>query len=349
MKTLKNQACATLAAFGLSLLLLPAGCGQKEGSPPPRAEATTPKPDTSAPKAPTSPNQPPAVHPPADPLANAKRQSRENLKEIALALHSCHDATKVLPVGLMDHRTMTTGLSWRVQLLPYLSDEAARDLYKKFKLDEAWDSEHNKKLLESMPKVYAPVRGEAAPGTTFYQGFAAHFTGPKGMELPPNAPLFQGNPPVPFPDPRHKHPQSPRAPAGTPIPMIGRSIIQFVDGTSNTFLVAEAGTAVPWTKPQDIPFQVELMNAPPNSGTWPKLGGLFDGDFHVIMADGETVHYIKKDPPADKLRPFITVADGLIPDYAGIGVTEPEWIKNMKKNPPVPGSGATDKREEGKK
>ena len=44
-------------------------------------------------------------------------------------------------------------LSWRVALLPFLEEN---ELYKQFHLDEAWDSDHNKKLLAKMPRVFAP-------------------------------------------------------------------------------------------------------------------------------------------------------------------------------------------------
>jgi hypothetical protein len=43
-------------------------------------------------------------------------------------------------------------LSWRVAMLPSLGEE---ELYKQFHLNEAWDSEHNKTLLEKMPKIFA--------------------------------------------------------------------------------------------------------------------------------------------------------------------------------------------------
>jgi hypothetical protein len=43
-------------------------------------------------------------------------------------------------------------LSWRVHLLPYLGE---KKLYKEFHLNEPWDSDHNKKLIARMPKVYA--------------------------------------------------------------------------------------------------------------------------------------------------------------------------------------------------
>src|SRR5581483_2163049 len=53
------------------------------------------------------------------------------------------------PTTLYDKEGRPT-LSWRVALLPYLGEEA---LYKEFKLDEPWDSLHNKKLLKKMPKA----------------------------------------------------------------------------------------------------------------------------------------------------------------------------------------------------
>src|SRR5205807_2703770 len=80
-----------------------------------------------------------------------------------------------------------------------------------------WDSEHNKKLLARMPKVYAPpVPGKTkVPYGTFYQAF----TGPNT--------LF-GEGPIKY------------------------KIGNIPDGTSNTLLFVEAGEAVPWTKPEDI-------------------------------------------------------------------------------------------------
>ena len=42
-------------------------------------------------------------------------------------------------------------LSWRVELLPYLGYE---QLYREFKLDQPWDSPHNRALLPRIPDVY---------------------------------------------------------------------------------------------------------------------------------------------------------------------------------------------------
>ena len=95
-------------------------------------------------------------------------------------------------------------------------------LYQQFKLDEAWDSDHNKKLIEKMPKIYAPIRVKADPGTTFYQAFG----GAKGSLIPG-----------------------------------ARFVASFPDGTSNTLMVAEAAKAVIWTKPADLEFDGKTVPA----------------------------------------------------------------------------------------
>jgi RNA polymerase sigma factor (sigma-70 family) len=105
-------------------------------------------------------------------------------------------------------------LSWRVALLPYLDQH---DLYRQFKLDEPWDSPHNKKLLAKIPPIYAPVRGPSrVEGGTYYQVFVG-----QGAGFEPHKKL---------------------------------RLISFLDGTSNTILVVEAARPVPWTKPEDLPY-----------------------------------------------------------------------------------------------
>src|SRR5262249_38557599 len=75
-------------------------------------------------------------------------------------------------------------LSWRMLLLPYLDQ---KELYKEFKLDEPWDSTHNRKLLAKAPAVFLPVRGAGdAKDSTFFQVFtgkAAMFEGRAGVRI----------------------------------------------------------------------------------------------------------------------------------------------------------------------
>jgi prepilin-type processing-associated H-X9-DG protein len=142
--------------------------------------------------------------------------SERNLRRIGVAFQYAHDALDVLPGDIISKDGKVL-LSWRVALLPYLNE---KKLYEQFKLDEPWDSEHNKKLIEKMPKVYEPVRGKVIAGTTYYQSFYGPKTlfDPKVEKRPTLASVAEKN------------------------------------GTSNTVLALEAGVATPWTNPLDLPF-----------------------------------------------------------------------------------------------
>jgi hypothetical protein len=147
-------------------------------------------------------------------------------------------------------------------------------LYKQFNLDEPWDSEHNIKLVEKIPDIFVPVRGKTDKGMTFYQTF-----GGKHGWMQPGATL-----PGSFPD-----------------------------GTSNTFLVAEAARPVIWTKPDDMEFDGKKV---------PALGGIFDGRFHAARGDG-SVSRFRKDVAADTLKILIDPADGnVLPRDIGIDETD---------------------------
>jgi hypothetical protein len=183
--------------------------------------------------------------------------SSNNLKQIALAFHNYNDVNGEMPTNVRS-KDKKPLLSWRVQILPYIEQD---QLYKQFKFDEPWESEHNKQLIDKIPDLFVPVRGKADKGMTFYQTFAGkHGWMNPGASLP-NA---------------------------------------FPDGTSNTFLVAEAGKPVVWTKPDDMEFDGKKV---------PALGGMFDGRFHAAMGDG-SVSRFRKGVAADTLKLLIDPADG---------------------------------------
>src|SRR4051812_32634281 len=90
---------------------------------------------------------------PAGPITDDQlNEAVNNIKQIALAWHNYEAANGHLPSNQVDKKGKAL-LSWRVQILPSLEEDA---LYKQFKLDEPWDSENNKKLIDQMPKLYAP-------------------------------------------------------------------------------------------------------------------------------------------------------------------------------------------------
>jgi hypothetical protein len=172
-------------------------------------------------------------------------------------------------------------------LLPFL-DEVK--LYREFHFDEPWDSEHNKTLLPRMPKVYAPVRGDTTPGMTYYQVFVGE-----------NTPFL---PPEKLPPPLAPGPGS--APGAAPLPKGGPRIPASIpDGTVNTFLIVEAGEAVPWTKPADLEYD--------DKKPVPRLGGLFPDGFYAAAFSAD-IYFIPRDFNEKDLRRLINPMDGEIMD-----------------------------------
>ncbi len=78
----------------------------------------------------------------------------------------------------------------------------------------------------------------------------------------------------------------------------------FADGLSNTIMVIEAGEPCAWTRPCDLPYDP--------TKPLPKLGGLFDGDFHVLMGDGLVVSGFGKRMEVDEFRKLVTKSDGMV-------------------------------------
>jgi len=83
--------------------------------------------------------------------AAARANSTNNLKQMGLAMHNYMDVNKSFPAHAVYSKDGKPLLSWRVMILPYIEQDA---LYRQFKLDEPWDSDHNKKLMAQMPKIY---------------------------------------------------------------------------------------------------------------------------------------------------------------------------------------------------
>ncbi len=220
-------------------------------------------------------------------LANDVR-SANNLKQIALALMNAHDTYNAFPAAAICDAKGKPLLSWRVAILPFIEED---DLYKRFNFAEAWDSPTNKKLLARMPRTYAPPPGVKTkqPHSTFYR----IFVGKEAGFLPGERATFVS------PQPR---------------PSQGRRIREITDGASNTLAVVEAGEAVPWTKPDDLPYDPK--------GPLPKLGGAFREGFHAAFFDG-SVRYIKNGVDEKTLRALITPAGNEVIDWKKVPLVRP--------------------------
>ncbi|MBN1394717.1 MAG: DUF1559 domain-containing protein [Pirellulales bacterium] len=173
--------------------------------------------------------------------------SKNNVKQIGLAMLNYAAANRAFPPAYTVDKDGKPLLSWRVLILPYLE---SNNLITEFHLDEPWDSEHNKKLIEKMPECYkSPTSKVADQGKTNYLTVRGERT------------IFPGKDPTGF--------------------------AQIRDGTSNTIMTVEVSDdkAVIWTKPDDFEYD-EKDPIKGLIGLWPDgfHAGLADGSVFFIRS-----------------------------------------------------------------
>ncbi len=202
-------------------------------------------------------------------MAKKRFNNAAQFREIAIAFHRYHDKHKKFPAHAIYGNKTQPLLSWRVAILPQLGHKS---LYDRFRLNEPWDSPHNKRLISEMPEVYwhpySKDEGEKSDGLTHYQVLVTK----RGAS--PSSMFRRG------PDQMR--------------------ISRITDGTSNTLLFVDAPMAVPWTKPEDLRFD-------PN-GPLPEFGGVFPNGYNIALVDG-SVHFIRYGAEPD-MRALITANGG---------------------------------------
>lgn len=213
--------------------------------------------------------------------AARRSQSKNNLKQIGLAMHNYHETFNHFPAGTHPNEKLKPEqrLSWYADILPFLDQQP---LFQRIDFEEEWDSKDNITFTETRiptlqnPGVTAkPNKGVEAP--THYVGIAG--IGKDAPTLPVG----------------HKR-------AGVFGYNRKTRIRDILDGTSNTFMTAEAskdfgawaeggnGTIRPFTKKPYI-------NGPDGiGGPWSTPGG------HFGMCDG-SVHFL-----SDKIDPSVVEA-----------------------------------------
>lgn len=149
---------------------------------------------------------------PDKPLSVTERRLRtiQNLQKIGQALNRYLSEKRCFPAPAIYSKSLSPLLSWRVDLLPFLGYE---DLYKQFRLDQSWDSPHNRNLLPLIPPVYqSPERFDAHTNYVVPLSAGTAFPGRRGV-----------------------------------------TVRKIEDGVANTVILLEVDdeSAVPWTKPDD--------------------------------------------------------------------------------------------------
>jgi hypothetical protein len=96
----------------------------------------------------------------AAPAGDALVQDRERQRLVLRAMRAYYDANGRIPPPVVYDKDSGQPRSWRVELLPFLGEQA---LYEQYRTNEAWDSPHNQELIARIPDVYRSSYDTANP------------------------------------------------------------------------------------------------------------------------------------------------------------------------------------------
>lgn len=190
------------------------------------------------------------------------------LKQIVLGMHNYHDTFFTLPVNPNAAAALgPDGQPFLSWRVHLLPFVDQQNLYQQFHLNEPWDSPHNLPLADLMPDIYKSPSDEPAATTTRFVVFSG-----------PNAPFDGG---------------------------IGKRFSDFIDGLSNTILIAQvpADHAVPWTKPEDAVFDATDPLA--------CIGAIPPEGLPIALADG-ACFFLSPEADATSFANYVQHADSQV-------------------------------------
>jgi hypothetical protein len=219
--------------------------------------------------------------------AARRTQSKNNLKQIGLALHNFESVNRTFPAGTMadSAKEPDDRLSWQVAILPYLDQQA---LFNTVDLNRGWNNQPNQpgvvrvRIPTYMNPSQPPPAGKDL-GYSDYCGVAG--LGEDGPKTKPNdkgAGAFA-----------YDHP---------------RGIRDFLDGTSNTVIVGDVtkdrGGWAEGGKATIRPFVKQpYLNGPDG---W---AGAHVGGGHFLFGDG-SVRFVSQNIDARTMEAIITLQGG---------------------------------------
>jgi beta-lactamase regulating signal transducer with metallopeptidase domain len=190
-----------------------------------------------------------------------RQLSANNLKQLGLALHNFESAYRHLPATT---RSQNPEHKHPVSWrVMILPFIEQGELFQQYRFDEPWDGPNNSKLLAKMPAVFRNPDDPKDSTLTSYVAISGDET------------IFRPDSPTSF--------------------------REVSDGLSNTVMVVEAKTSIPWMKPEDV---IYLRDKP-----LPSTGGIFEQGFHALFGDG-SVRFLSESIDESLLRAMYTARGG---------------------------------------
>lgn len=219
-------------------------------------------------------------------VAALRSQSKNNLKQLGLAMHNYHDTRQAFPAGTLPSEKLKPEerLSFLVELLPYVDQQP---IYQKIDREAAWNDTENQKVMETRiltfvnPGVKAAMPAEYGP---------AHYVGLAGVGK--DAPL------LPITSNR----------AGVFGYNRKTRIQDITDGTSNTVMISEGSKDFgAWGEGGNATIR-SLTKKPYINGP-DGIGGPFPGGCHMLMGDG-SVRFVSQAIDANTMEALTTIHGG---------------------------------------
>ncbi len=176
-----------------------------------------------------------------------RMSSRNNLKQIGLALHNYHDENNSFPLGQIDNEQGKAIHGWLTSLLPFVEHQ---ELYEQIDLNVPWDDQVNRKVFEQRLTVYnnPAIRKEEQLIDSATGLPVAHYAG--------NMRVIQRN--------------------------YGVKFREITDGTTQTILAGEVNSQFqPWGKPSHLRDPALGINKHSYG-----FGSPYEGSILVLYADG---------------------------------------------------------------
>ena len=210
----------------------------------------------------------PAVLLASEPVASEPQSCNIKMRTLVLAFHKYADTNNELrfppPFTVnVDNKPLH---SWRVLILPFIGQE---ELYKAIRLEEPWNSEHNKQFHDKMPEAFrcpASTLGNPNRDTTYC--------------------MVVGKDVIGVPDGK-----------GTTVP-------QITDGTSHTILLVERKTPVCWMEPTDVLQEHAYLGINKHKFG---IGSEHAWGIVATLADGSN-HFLKEGIGLNMLKSLLTKA-----------------------------------------
>ncbi len=180
-----------------------------------------------------------------------------NLKQLGLALYLYHNDNGCFPPPQVSDSRGRPLYSWRVLLLPYLEQHV---IYDQWRLDEPWDSPHNRPLADQTLRAFQCPAAHFTPSMTDYLAVVGLGTAWESGKC--------------------------------------LSLDDIGDGASNTIAVVEVrGSQIGWAEPVDLGRG--QMSLTINDPARPSIGSNHEDIANVLFCDGRVLALPETTPPAD--------------------------------------------------